>query len=111
MQLTISKWEYLIRIMGDCMAPGKRAGYIVNYECKQGKWKFPKPGKKKVLEDANKAGGVVTLRYLHADEAISMLGMYFVSDINNVEQVEYIHKQATAWEKSIISGGVQYNEA
>ena len=45
MQLTISKWEYLIRIMGDCMAPGKRAGYIVNYECKQGKWKFPKPGK------------------------------------------------------------------
>ena len=57
------------------MAPGKRAGYIVNYECKQGKRKFPKLGKEKVLEDANKAGDVVTLRYLHADEAISMLGI------------------------------------
>ena len=42
---------------------------------------------------------------------MSMLGMYLALDGNNKDQVKYTHKKVTAWEPSIIAGGVQPTEA
>ena len=37
--------------------------------------------------------------------------MYLAPDGKNKDQVKYTHKNSTTWETSIISGGVQQNEA
>ena len=68
-------------------------------------------GQNKILKYTNKVGKIVSLQYLQANEAISMLGMYLAPNGNNKDQFKYMHKKATTWETSIISGGVQQNEA
>ena len=40
-----------------------------------------------------------------------MLGIYLATDGNNKDQIKYIHKKATSWANSIISGSVQQNKA
>ena len=44
------------------------------------------------MEYTNKAGEISPLRHLHANEAISMLGIYLTPDGNNKYQVKYMHK-------------------
>ena len=39
------------------------------------------------------------------------LGMYPALDVNNKDQVKYMHKKATAGKTSIRAGGVQKNKA
>ena len=108
----ISEWEDLISITGGCMAPDKSAWYLVNYNWRWGKWKFTNLVQERVLEANNKA---VTppppLRYLHANEAMLMLGMYLTPDGKNKDQVEYMHKKATTWATSIRAEVVQHNKA
>ena len=45
------------------------------------------------------------------NELMSILGMYLAKDVKNDNEVWYIRKNATAWENSILVGGVQQNEA
>ena len=45
------------------------------------------------------------------NELMSILGMYLAKDVKNDNEVWYIRKIATAWENSILVGGVQQNEA
>ena len=40
-----------------------------------------------------------------------MLGMYFVLDNNNMDQVKHTHKKETALATSIRAGGVQQNKS
>ena len=40
-----------------------------------------------------------------------MLGMYLKPDGNNEDKLKYIHKKATSWANSIISGSVQQNKS
>ena len=40
-----------------------------------------------------------------------MLGMYLEPDVNNKDQVKYMHKKSNAWETSIREGGVKHNKA
>ena len=42
---------------------------------------------------------------------MSMLGMYLKPDGNNEDKLKYIHKKATSWANSIISGSVQQNKS
>ena len=111
MKLAIYEWEDLIRITGGCLAPGKSVWYLVNYEWKQAKWKCKNPGQENFLEDTNKAGEFDPLQYLHANEAMSMMGMYLALDYNNDDQVEYMQKKATDWATSIRPGVLQHNKA
>ena len=85
--------------------------YPVDYEWIRGKLKFKNLGKDKIIEATNKAEGIVPLRYLQENEAMSMLGMYPVPDGNNKDQVKYMHKKATAWATSIIARSVQQNKS
>ena len=45
------------------------------------------------MEDTNKAGEIVPLRYLWANESMSMLGIYLAADGNNKNQVKYTQKR------------------
>ena len=56
-----------------------------------------KPRKNKILEASNKTREIVLLRYLKANEAMFMLGMYLAPDDNDRYQVKYMHKHSIAW--------------
>ena len=93
MQLAIMEWEDLIRITGGFLIKYKSVWCLVDYEWRRGKWKCTNPRQGKNIEDTNKAGEIVPLRYLWANESMSMLGIYLAADGNNKDQVKYIQKR------------------
>ena len=63
------------------------------------------------MKYTNKTREIVPLRYLKANGAMFMLGMYLAPDGNNNNQVKYMHKKATSQTTYIRAGVVQQNEA
>ena len=81
-----------MEIMGGCLAPEKSWWYLVDFVWKRGKWICENPGHDEDLVAKNSQGETVSLKYLLANKAQSMLRVHLAPNGNNLKEIEYLKK-------------------
>ena len=106
MQATIKCWEGIIAATGGAMAPIKSWWYLVDFDWKNGRWKFKNGGEGKELIAHDKDRNPSVLHNLAPSQATKMLGVFMAPDGNNAKQVAYMRDKTSIWGSNIRAGNL-----
>ena len=113
MQAALDSWDGLLRITGGALEKMKSYWYLIDYECRQGRWSYKSP--QSVMGDISLFNDV-TLRKepierLPVTKARKSLGIYTRPDGNMANEKKYLRQLSEKWAASLQTRRVRKNDA
>ena len=105
MQAALNTWEGGIRATGGAIVPGKSHWYLIDFDWKNGAWKYAPMDRSPAQLCVQDAQGITApLERLPTYEARRTLGVRLAPDGNNKAEHAYLRAQSQAWGDQVRSG-------
>jgi len=101
-QAALNCWEGGIRATGGAIVPAKSHWYLIDFEWKDGAWKYaPITSTPAELHVRDANGTVQAVERLPVSEARRTLGVRLAPDGNNKAEFEYLQEQSHKWQDQV----------
>lgn len=110
-QDTVDHWNGGIRTTGGALDPSKTYFYDIDFQWKQGIWRYAELDENKKLTMLDSEGKRVELKQFPVDKGMRTLGVILAPDGNNKDQVAALREKAEQWAELIITGHLEREEA
>ena len=110
LQSTLDEWDHLMQVNGAAMAPDKCWWYLVDFEWKNGKWKYVSPCKQSSLQVRNKQGEKESLIRLEHSQSKEMVGVTLAPNGNHLEQTKVLRQKTQRWAQRITKSPIDRDE-
>ena len=101
LQSILDEWDVLMQVNGAAIAPDKCWWYLIDFEWKEGKWKYSSPMRDRMLQVRDKTGEKKSLKRLNHDDAMEMVGVLLAPDGNSKKQTDALRKKTVQWAQKI----------
>ena len=113
MQDVLDHWDGLLRVTGGALEKAKSYWYLIDYERRQGKWRYKPPsatpGSISLFNDVTNQKEPIEC--LSAHTAKQALGIYSRPDGNMADEKEYLRKKADKWAESLRTKKIRKDDA
>ena len=105
MQAALQCWEGGLRATGGAIVPAKSHWYLIDFEWKDGKWKYASKEKTPAELKVRDARGIIgAIERLPVSQARRTLGIRLAPDGNNEAEYDYLRSQSLNWHDQVKSG-------
>ena len=110
LQSTLEEWDHLMQVNGAAMAPDKCWWYLVDFEWKNGKWKYVSPCKQSTLHVRDKTGQKEALTRLEHTQSKEMIGVTLAPNGSHSEQTKVLRQKTQRWAQKITQSPIDRDE-
>ena len=110
-QKTVDHWNGGIRTTGGALDPGKTYFYDIDFQWKQGIWRYAAFDENHKITMLDSEGRRVELKQIPVDKGTRTLGVILAPDGNNADQVAVLVEKAEQWAELITTGHLEREEA
>ena len=110
-QKSINLWEGGLRTTGGALVPSKSDWTLVDFEVKNGEWKYTPRNDTEKLSVLDSKRGRYNLKQLDISTGRLTLGVYIAGDGNWKDEIKYLTKMSQDWAEKVRVGQIHRKDA